>query len=102
MNSTTMTYIVEIIFFLGIFYLFLILPQQRRDKQEKKMLSALKPGDEILTKSGVYGRILNIKDDVVTLEVGADKVKIKIAKWAVGRIESSNEEKNKQIDKNTR
>ncbi|WP_026487495.1 preprotein translocase subunit YajC [Caldanaerobius polysaccharolyticus] len=78
--------VVQLLLFVAIFYLFLILPQQRRDKREKKMLDSLKPGDEIITKSGIYGKVLNIKDDTLTIEVGADKVRLKIAKWAVGKV----------------
>ncbi|MGB9679353.1 MAG: preprotein translocase subunit YajC [Thermoanaerobacteraceae bacterium] len=93
MNSQTLYVVGELIVFVAIFYFLLILPQQRRDKKEKAMLNALKPGDEIITKSGFFGKILNIKDDVITLEVGADKVKLKIAKWAVGRVINTSEDK---------
>lgn len=84
--NATIAVIVQLLLFIAIFYLFLILPQQRRDKKERKMLESLKPGDEIITKSGIYGKVLNIKDDTITIEVGADKVKLKIAKWAVGKV----------------
>lgn len=93
MSPQTIYLIGEIVVFVAIFYFFLILPQQRRDKKERAMLDALKPGDEIITKSGFYGKILNIKDDVITLEVGADRVKLKIAKWAVGKVLNSSDEK---------
>lgn len=93
MSPQTIYVVGEIVVFIAIFYFFLILPQQRRDKKERAMLDALKPGDEIITKSGFYGKILNIKDDVITLEVGADRVKLKIAKWAVGKVINSSEEK---------
>ncbi|MDI3311197.1 MAG: preprotein translocase subunit YajC [Thermoanaerobacterium sp.] len=89
MNAQTIYLIGEIVIFMAIFYFLLILPQQRREKKEKAMIDALKPGDEILTKSGIYGKILNIKDDAITIEVGADKVKLKIAKWSVGKVLNS-------------
>ncbi len=69
-----------------VFYFLLIRPQQKREKETQKMRSNVKEGDEILTIGGIYGKILNIKDDVLTIEVGADKVKLKIAKWAVGKV----------------
>ena len=49
------------------------------------MLSNLKEGDEILTIGGIFGRILNIKEDVITLEVG-DKLKIKVTRSAIGSV----------------
>ena len=70
---------------LGIFYLLLIRPQRKKEKETQEMRKNLKEGDEILTIGGIYGKILNIKDDSVTIEIGADKVKLKIAKWAIGR-----------------
>jgi preprotein translocase subunit YajC len=93
MNPNSTVYLIgEIIIFMAIFYFLLIMPQQKREKKERAMLDALKPGDEILTKSGIYGKILNIKDDVLTIEVGADKVKLKMAKWAVASVLNSKEE----------
>lgn len=71
---------------IGVFYFLLIRPQQKREKETQKMRSNVKEGDEILTIGGVYGKVLNIKDDIITIEVGADKLKLKIARWAVGKV----------------
>ncbi len=68
------------------FYFFLIRPQQKREKDTKNMRSNLEEGNEIVTIGGIYGKIVSIKDDMVTIEVGADKVKLKIARWAVGKV----------------
>lgn len=62
-----------------------IRPQQKREKDRKIMLSNLKEGDDIITIGGIYGRILNIKEDVVTLELG-DKLKIKVTRSAIGNV----------------
>lgn len=72
-----------IILLFVIFYFLLILPQRKRDKKMKAMLAALEVGDEIVSIGGIFGKIIAIKDDVLTIEVGADKTKMKIAKWAV-------------------
>lgn len=69
----------------AIFYFLLIRPQQKREKERRSMLQALSEGDNIITIGGIYGKILNIKDDVITLEIG-DKVKIKIIRSAVGSV----------------
>ena len=80
-GSTILMYVA----ILGVFYLLLIRPQRKKDKQIQEMRSNIKEGDEILTIGGIYGKVLNIKDDTITIEVGADKTKLKIAKWAVGK-----------------
>ncbi|ADL08129.1 preprotein translocase subunit YajC [Thermosediminibacter oceani] len=74
-----------IILIFAIFYFMIIRPQQKREKERRNMLDSLKEGDEIITIGGIFGRILNIKDDVVTLEVG-DKVKIKVTRSAIGNV----------------
>ena len=71
------------------FYFMLIRPQQKKDKAVKKMLAELKSGDRITTIGGIYGRIVGIKDDVLTIEIGSDKVKMVIARWAVRSVEES-------------
>lgn len=74
-----------IILIFAIFYFLIIRPQQKRERERKNMLDSLQEGDEIITIGGIFGRILNIKDDVVTLEVG-DKVKIKVTRSAIGNV----------------
>lgn len=71
-----------------IFYFLLIRPQQKQQKERKQMLASLKKGDEIITIGGIYGKILNIKDDVLTLEI-ADKVRINVTRSAIGNVLSS-------------
>ena len=70
-----------------VFYFMLIRPQRKKDKEAKAMLSALKVGDRICTIGGIYGTIVSIKDDVLTVEVGADKVKLVFARWAIRNVE---------------
>lgn len=70
---------------LAVFYLLLIRPQRKKEKDIQEMRKSLKEGDEVLTIGGIYGKILNIKDDFVTIEVGADKIKLKMARWAIGK-----------------
>ena len=65
----------------------MIIPQRRRDKKIKSMLSALKPGDRVRTIGGIYGTIGSIRDDVVVLLVGPDKVKLVFARGAISTVE---------------
>ena len=62
-----------------VFYFLWIRPQQRRHGQHRDFLSKIKRGDEVLTSSGIYGRIEGITDSFVILEV-ADNVRIRVAK----------------------
>lgn len=70
--------------FLAIFYFFIIRPQRKRDKDISEMRSKLAVGDNIVTIGGIIGKIIKIKEDEVTIEVGADKTRFEIKKWAIG------------------
>ena len=58
-----------------VFYFLLILPQQRKQKQHQKLLESIKKGDRVITTSGIYGTVNNVKDRVVNLVI-ADGVKV--------------------------
>lgn len=70
---------------LGLFYLMLIRPQQKQQKQRQEMLGNLKKGDRVITIGGIYGEIVKISDDDVTLKI-ADNVSIRVTKGGVGRV----------------
>jgi preprotein translocase subunit YajC len=86
-NTNVLSMIIPYVIIFAVFYFILIMPQRKKDKKMKEMLIALKVGDEILTIGGIFGKIISIKDDTLTIEVGADKAKLKIARWAVKSIE---------------
>lgn len=69
------------------FYFFLIRPQKKREKETKDMLDSLKTGDNITTIGGICGKIVSIKDDIITVEVGVDKVKLVFERWAVRNVD---------------
>ncbi len=72
-----------LIFF--IFYFLLIRPQQKREKEHKKMLAELKKGDYIITTGGIYGTITNVKPETVELKID-DNTKIQLLKNAVAQV----------------
>ena len=74
---------------IGIFYFMLIRPQRKKDKAVKDMLAALKPGDRICTIGGIYGTIASIKDETITLYVGAQKFQMVVARWAIRSVEDA-------------
>jgi len=85
-NASQYSGLIMMVVFFGIFYFLLIRPQQKKNKQIQKMRSELKVGNNIITIGGIHGKILNIKDEVITIEVGSDKVKLQVSRWAVGSI----------------
>ena len=78
---------VPLILIFVIFYFMLIRPQRKKDKEAKKMLESLKVGDRICTIGGIYGTIVRIKDDVLTVEVGEQKAQLVFARWAIRNVE---------------
>ena len=52
-----------------IFYLLLILPQQRKQKQHTSMINSLKKGDQILTTSGMYGTVVDVKEQKIVVKI---------------------------------
>ena len=67
----------------GAMYLFLIRPQKKKQKEEKKMRENLQVGDEIVTIGGIYGRVISLKEDTIVIESLSDHSKITIARWAM-------------------
>ena len=75
--------IVMMVAMVAIFYFLLIRPQRKKDKAVKKMLDALKPGDRICTIGGLYGTVSSIKDQDVTITLGAQQNTVVLARWAI-------------------
>ncbi len=68
-----------------LFYFMLIRPQQKQQKQRKAMLDALKKGDRVVTMGGIYGELVALKEDYVTLKI-ADKVEVKLSRGGIGNV----------------
>jgi preprotein translocase subunit YajC len=77
--------IIILVVFVAVFYFLLIRPQQKRMKDQQAMLSRLSAGDEIVTTGGILGRIIEVNDTFITLEV-ADGVRIKVQKTQVAQL----------------
>lgn len=76
------------LFFIGmivIFYFLLIRPQQKRAKEHRKMVEAIGKGDEVVTNGGVLGKIVEVGEQYLTLEI-ADGVNIKLQRNAVATV----------------
>ena len=80
-----------------VFYFMLIRPQRKKDKKVKSMLAALKVTDRVCTIGGIYGTIVAIKDETITLSVGQDNVKLVFARWAIRNVEEVTVENDSEV-----
>ena len=79
--------IIMMVVMLGVFYFMLIRPENKRKKEAEEMRSSVRNGDLITTIGGIVGTVVNIKENKIVIETGADQVRIELEKWAI----SSNE-----------
>lgn len=73
----------QVILFIGVLYLLLIMPQQRRQKKWQEMLGQIKTGDKVTTSGGLRGVVFAIKDDAITLRVPPDNLKLEVSKSSI-------------------
>ena len=77
---------------IAVFYMMLVRPNQKKQKQWQEMLASLKPGDRITTSGGIRGTILSLKEDAVQLRVPPDGIKLEVVKSAISSVTSNQEE----------
>jgi len=82
--------ILPLILMLAVFYLVIFIPENKRKKKYAALLNNLKVNDEILTKGGMMGKIINIQDEYIIMESGPDRTKIKLSKSGIGTVVNSN------------
>lgn len=80
--------LMPIIFIFGIFYFLLIRPQQKKQKDQQKMIGELKKNDEVVTNGGMHGTIVNVKDATFVLRID-DNVKVEINKSAIAYLKKA-------------
>jgi len=90
-QNTWMSFL-PFILMLGILYLFVLRPQQKKMKEQQNMLSQLKPGDGVILTSGIFGEIIEINDKLVVLEISTN-VRIKVIKSQISQLTSSSQVK---------
>ena|SRR6185437_11195760 len=78
--------LLPILLFIPIFYLLLIRPQQKRQKNWQEMLGKIKTGDRVTTTGGIRGVILSLKEDVIVIRVAPDNLKLEVAKTAIASV----------------
>ena len=81
--------LLPLIIILVLMYFLMIRQQNKKDKQIKEMRNSLQVGDEIITIGGICGKIVKTKDETIVIQVGADKVKFEMMRWAVSSVTKS-------------
>jgi preprotein translocase subunit YajC len=82
-SGALMASFLPMIILLIIFYLFLIRPQNKKEKETKAMRDNIQIGDEVCTIGGIVGIVIRITEDTVVIETGGDRNKIRVKKWAI-------------------
>jgi preprotein translocase subunit YajC len=80
-QNPLMTFL-PMILVIAVFYFFMIRPQMKRQKELRKFRESLAKGDKVVTTGGIYGKVAEIKDNYVLLQVD-DNVKLRVDKSAV-------------------
>lgn len=78
-----MSTILMLVVLFGVFYFFMIRPENKRKKEAEAMRNALKVGDNITTIGGVIGDVVSVKDDSFVVETSSDRVRVEFAKFAL-------------------
>lgn len=98
-TASSLTQILPLVAIFVVFILLMIIPQRKRKKQMQQLMDSLKPGKMIKTIGGIYGKIVAVKEDLVTIEVMPDKVRMVFAKGAIATVEDSELPENELTDK---
>ena len=93
-----LSYVFPLAIIFVIFYFILIRPQQKQEKEFKKMLVDLKKNDQIVTIGGVHGTIVNVKEKTFVVRID-DNARIEIDKTAVARVEKQGSKESKIEDR---
>jgi preprotein translocase subunit YajC len=75
-----------------IFYLLLIRPQQKKQREQEDMLKAIEKGDDVVTAGGLHGKVVGTTDDVLTLEIAAlkgERVRVKVSRTKIESVQKA-------------
>ena len=83
--------LIMMVLMFAIFYFMLIRPENKRKKEAEQMRSSVRNGDKIVTIGGIVGTVVNVKENRIVIETGADQVRIELEKWAISSNETATE-----------
>ena len=98
--ASLLTMVLPLVLMGLVFYFMLIRPQKKKDKKVKEMLDSLKHGDRVTTIGGIYGTIVGIKDETITLAIGqknAQPTEMTVARWAIRNVETISVENDGEV-----
>jgi preprotein translocase subunit YajC len=83
---SNITTLIPLLLLIVIMYFMLIRPQKKREREINDMRRSIKVGDEVITIGGICGKIVKTKEEVLTIQVGADKTKFEVMRWAISKV----------------
>ena len=84
-QGSPFSFVIMMVLFFGVFYFMAMRPQMKRQKEHRELLAKLAKGDEVITNGGIAGRVDDIGESFVTVEI-ADGVRIKLQKGAISAV----------------
>lgn len=75
--------ILPLVLIFGLFFFMIILPEKKRKKQYSQMMDALQVNDEVMTRGGVVGKIVQMDEEHVVIETSSDRTKIKLVRNSI-------------------
>lgn len=93
-SMTTM--LIMMVGLFAVMYFMVIRPENKKKKEQEALRNSLHKGDKITTIGGIMGKIVDIKDDKIILEIGEDQVRLEMQKWAVMTNHTAEKEKSKR------
>ena len=76
----------------ALLYFFMVRPQKKKEQAQAEMRKDISPGDRVITIGGIVGRVVNVKDDTITIETGSEKTRLKMMKAAISQREGKDEQ----------
>ncbi len=92
--------LIFLVIMLAVMYFTVVIPQRKEEKAKNELRNSIEVGDGVVTIGGIIGRVVSVKDDTVLIETGSDRVKIRMAKNAIGEVEKLNLNDNKDSKDN--
>lgn len=79
--------VIPMVLMFGLIYFLMIRPQKKREKETKNMLEELKVGDNVTSIGGICGKVIRMREDIITVEVGSSKLEMVFEKWAIKTVD---------------
>ncbi len=83
--GSMLTMLIPLALIILFFWLFIIRPEKKRNKEMQDMLNNIQVADEVITNGGIIGRVLSVKEDTVLIETGSDRTKIRVLRSAIAK-----------------